>query len=342
MVAVKSQDADRLVANPPPGAAAFLVFGPDSGLASERAARIAAGAVDASDPFSLIRLDGAAVTADPARLADEAYSVSMFGGRRAILIRDAGSRAGLADILALLLKSPPPETTVVVQAGDLKKSNPLRTLFERDRNAYAIICYEDTGPALIRLVDEEVKAHGLTITPSARALLVSSLGGDRLLSRAEVNKLCLYALKARQIVDEDVLATVVDSAGLAVDDIVDATATGELQALDVALSRAEKEGLDPGYIAGAVLRHFHMLDKARSGMDAGASARDAVEGIRPPIYFQRKAKVEKALRIWPAAMLPRACARLATTARDARLNAVLSRAILAEALIGLCRYASGR
>jgi DNA polymerase-3 subunit delta len=342
MVAVKSQDADRLVAAPPPGAVAFLVFGPDSGLASERAARLVAAATDPSDPFSLVRMEAAAVTADPARLADEAYAVSMFGGRRAILIKDAGARASLADILAPLLKSPPPETTLIVEAGDLKKSNPLRTLFERDRNAYAVICYEDTGPALSRLVDEEVKAHGLTITSSARALLVTSLGGDRLLSRAEVRKLCLYALKAGQIVDEDVLATVVDSAGLAVDDIVDATATGDLPALDRALSRAEKEGLDPGFIAGAVLRHFHTLDKARIGMDAGASVRDAVEGMRPPIFYQRRDKVEKALRLWPAAMLQRASTRLATTARDARLNAALGRAILSEALIGLCRYAAGR
>ncbi|HUG63375.1 MAG TPA: DNA polymerase III subunit delta, partial [Methylomirabilota bacterium] len=107
MVALKAQDADRVVAAPPASVTFYLVYGQDAGLVAERSARLAAALSDSADPFSLIRLDAATLTADPSRLADEAYAVSMFGGRRAIVVRDVGGRTLLADILAPLLRKPP-------------------------------------------------------------------------------------------------------------------------------------------------------------------------------------------------------------------------------------------
>ena len=42
MVAARPQEADRLVARPPRDVAFYLVYGPDTGLVSERARTIAA------------------------------------------------------------------------------------------------------------------------------------------------------------------------------------------------------------------------------------------------------------------------------------------------------------
>lgn len=342
MVALKVQDADRVVASPPASVSLYLVYGPDGGLVAERVARLAEALSDPADPFSLIRLDAATLSSDPSRLADEAYAVSMFGGRRAIVIRDAGSRSSLAEVIAPLLKAPPPETSVILEAGDLKKSSPIRSLFERDRTAYAIPCYVDDAAAIARLVDEEVRAHGLAIGPAARGLLVSHLGGDRLLSRAEIAKLCLYALNKGTIEPEDVEETVADSATVTVDEIVDAMATGDLPGLQAALQRAQREGLDPSYIASTAMRHFHALDLGRAAMSAdGQTADQAVDAMRPPVFFKRKGKVTQALRVWSPAAIARATARLATTARDARLDAALGRDILSDTLFALARFAAG-
>src|SRR4051794_28082189 len=88
MVALKTSEADSFVTRPDPARAVVLVFGPDAGLVSERVDAIVRASVDdPSDPFSLVRLDGDAVASDPARLVDEATTVPLFGGRRAIRVR---------------------------------------------------------------------------------------------------------------------------------------------------------------------------------------------------------------------------------------------------------------
>src|SRR5580765_1371742 len=91
MVALKSSEIESFVARPDPARAVVLVFGPDAGLVSERVDAVLRASVDdANDPFSLVRLDGDAIASDPARLVDEATTIPLFGGRRAIRIRVGG------------------------------------------------------------------------------------------------------------------------------------------------------------------------------------------------------------------------------------------------------------
>ena len=92
MVAIKASDAEAFIARPDPARPVVLVFGPDAGLVSERAtALIKASVDDVSDPFSLVRLEAEELSANPARLAEEAQTIPLFGGRRAVWAK-AGSR----------------------------------------------------------------------------------------------------------------------------------------------------------------------------------------------------------------------------------------------------------
>src|ERR1700678_386728 len=92
MVALRGREIDAYLARPDPGRPIILLYGPDAGLVRERAEALLASAVDdPSDPFSLVRLDGDELSAEPSRLVDEALTIPLFGGRRAVRVR-AGSR----------------------------------------------------------------------------------------------------------------------------------------------------------------------------------------------------------------------------------------------------------
>src|SRR5262245_61561923 len=119
MVALKTSDIESFVTRPDPARAVVLVFGPDAGLVSERAdALIRASVDDTNDPFSLVRLDGDTLASDPARLIDEATTVPLFGGRRAIRVR-AGSR-NIVPAVEAVLAARLSDCRVVIEAGDLK------------------------------------------------------------------------------------------------------------------------------------------------------------------------------------------------------------------------------
>ena len=105
MTILKGAEIDRYIAAPEDRRPIVLVYGPDSGLVSERARAIAGKvASDLNDPFTVTRLDGDVLASDPARLADEAGTVPMFGGRRLIWVR-AGEKPIAAAVSPLLAET---------------------------------------------------------------------------------------------------------------------------------------------------------------------------------------------------------------------------------------------
>src|ERR1700749_2121870 len=117
---IKSHEADRYTAKPPKDLAIALVYGPDAGLVQERAEKLLKSVVaDLNDPFNVADLSEAALTADPARLADEAAAISMVGGRRVVRVRGAGN--ALTELFEGFLEDPAGDALVVVEAGDLSK-----------------------------------------------------------------------------------------------------------------------------------------------------------------------------------------------------------------------------
>src|SRR6266508_5837180 len=177
MVALKGSEIERFLARP--NRPIVLVFGPDAGLVHERAEVLVRMSVDdPKDPLQLARLDGDDLAGEPTRLVEEANTIPLFGGRRAVWVK-AGAR-NFAPAVEALLAATSPDCRVVIEAGDLRRTAPLRALCERARNAAALPCYEDGQKDLERLIDTEMREAGLTIAPEARAALVPLLGGDRL------------------------------------------------------------------------------------------------------------------------------------------------------------------
>ena len=89
---IKASDVDAFLARPDPARPVMLVFGPDAGLVSERVnALIKASVDDVNDPFSLVRLEAEELSANPARLVEEAQTIPLFGGRRAVCARPAAA-----------------------------------------------------------------------------------------------------------------------------------------------------------------------------------------------------------------------------------------------------------
>ena len=334
MVALKGGEIEAFLARPDPARPVALVFGPDAGLVAERAKAILRASVDdPRDPFSLVRLEGDDLADDPARLIDEVQTVPLFGGRRAISVRLGGKNT--AGALEILLGTPIRDCRVVIEAGDLKRSSPVRTMCERARNAAAIACYPDQERDLARLIDEEMRAADLAIAADARACLVPLLGADRRASLSEIRKLALYAHGRGRVGIDDVAAVVADASSLALDGVVDAAFAGSNRDVETEFAKARTAGTAPGSILSAALRQLTQLHRARIAIDAGASIEQAMSESRPPVHFTRRARVEAALKLWTSARLERTMAQLAEAVLDARRQGMLAEPIAHRTLTSI-------
>jgi len=293
-----------------------------------------------NDPFALARIEGDELAANPSRLVEEAHTVPLFGGRRAVLVK-AGSR-NIAAAVESVIAAPSAECRVIIEAGDLRKSAPLRALCEKAKVAAALPCYADGARDLARLIDDEMAAAKLAIAPDARAALTALLGGDRLASRGEIRKLALYAQGRERVELADVLAVVSDASDLALDGVLDAAFAGDTRTVESEFAKARAGGASPAAIISAAIRHVANLHKMRLAVDGGDSLEFVMQRGTPPVHFTRKEAVGAALRAWDAPRLIRAMQQLAEASLEARRNAALAETIAQRTLLSIAVSARRR
>lgn len=337
MVAVKAHLAEKFLSAPDKSLRAFLFFGSDPGLVTERAQqtakRIAAGE---NPPGEVIRLDDADLDGDRDRLGVELRTLPMFGGRK--IVRVATGRIINATVLNELAQSNDLAGVLIVEAGNLKPTDSLRATFEKSPHAAAIACYGDEGRDLESLVRDILQNAGIDISPDARALLVSRLGADRALSRAEIEKLALYAQGKSRIEIDDIDAIVGDASELAIDRIVNAAASGNAAAAINEFARAITAGESPQMVIAAIQRHLQKLHRVRADVEKGAQFAEAIRQLRPPLHFKQRDAFADQCRRWSRPALDRALTATADALRTARLNSAIEEVLAERLLLSLASH----
>ncbi|KAA5605946.1 DNA polymerase III subunit delta [Roseospira marina] len=326
------------VKRPDPAVRAVLVYGPDRGLARERVDALTRTVVaDIADPFRVTELPGARLGDDPARLADEAASQSLMGGRRVLRIMDATD--GLARAMEAFLDDPAGDSLVLVLAGDLGPRSSLRKLFEQADAAAAIPCYADDGRALEDVIHETLAPHRMTAGRDAMAFLLGHLGGDRLLTRAELEKLITHKGEPGEISLAEAVACVGDSAALGMDDLAMAVADGDDTQAQRVLDRLLRSGTGPIPVLRGVSRHFQRLHLAVGAVASGRSPDQAVSSLRPPPIFKHKDRILAQVRRWDGARLGQALDLLLEAEADCKSFGPPPEVVCARVLLRLAQGA---
>lgn len=339
----KAGEICSFLSSPPPTVAAVLVYGPDAGLVHERAdalGRRIAG--PGSDPFRVSELAGTDLREDPARLVDEALSLSLAGGRRVVRVRAAAdSHAPAFEGLfeAIEGRKAADVAFVVVEAGELGARSGLRTLFEGEAMAAAMPCYLDDPGEIESLVRGTLKAKGVAIESDALAYLVDRLGEDRAASRSEIEKLALYAEGMERVALADVRAAVGDGGVAGFDDANLAAATGDARELDRALALLYEEGTAPVAVLRVAQKFFQRLHLAAGKVAGGMDAESALKSLRPPVYWKDMPQWRAALKAWTPERLAGALDVLLAAEADCKTTGLPAAPIAARALLSIASAA---
>ena len=331
---------EAFLRRPDPEIRAVLCYGPDAGLVRERADAAARSIVpDLRDPFRVAELAAAALAGDPARLADEAAQIGLTGGRRIVRVRDAGD--SLAALFGRFLEDSPGDALVIVEAGDLARRSPLRKVFDEAPRGATIGCYPDSARDLAALIRDSLARHQISASRDAVAFLIEHLGGDRLVTRSELEKLALYAGDGGRVELDDARRAVADTALLSLDDAVFAAAGGDPAGVERALGRFFDEGESPVAAVRALLRHLQRLHLFAARV-AGGEAVDAVlRAARPPIFFKHQESVRHQLARWSEVRLRRQLDALLDAETQLKTTGLPAETICRAAMLGVAESARG-
>lgn len=327
----------KALERPDPGIRLYLFYGADEAASRDMANRLAAKLADPDDAMARVDIEAKSLSGDPGKLADEAASVSMFGGAKVIRVEGAGDDA--EEAVRLLLDAAAAGNPVVMTAGALKKGSKLVTLAEAAPNGFAYISYAAEARDMIALVGEAAAELGLRPSRDAAARLADGCAGDRGVLRQELEKLALYldaSPEAPRPLERSDLAAV----GATLDDadfsgLVEAVAGGKPEEADKQIAQLEGQGTAGIALIRAVARRLWLLAELRDAVDGGLSADAAIGALRPPLFWKEKPQVTSQLQRWHAPALRAALLRLLEAERATKRSGSAGDVLSSQALLGV-------
>ena len=319
----------------------YLLYGPDEAASRAHAARLAKALGAEAER---IDLTAQALKADPARLADEAAAISLFGGRRWIRIDPATDEA--LGAIAALLEAPAAGNPVAAIAGTLRKDAALLKLVAGNPAVLTLASYVPEGRNADALVVELGRERGLQIRPDVARRIAAAGGGDRALITRELEKLALYVDAAPDRVRPvehdalDALGTASEEGDLA--RLTHAVFAGQPQRTDQELARLASEGIEGITVLRALSRRALQLAQLRSQMAAGDSVDRVMETAGKAIFWKERDAIADQLGRWSPQALATAIGRIAEAERQVKSVGYPGHALVEEELLAISRFAARR
>jgi len=318
----------------------FLFYGPDE---SGSHALVKTLGVALGAEAERVDLAGSELRGDPARLADEAASISLFGGARYILVEPAGDE--IIPALEALLELPTAGNPVAVVAGALKPTSKLLKLALAAPGAMAFASYVPEGRDADRLVADIARAEGLIVRPDLARRIAENCSGNRALIEQELKKLALYvdaSPDAPRPVDREAF----DAIGAASEEgdlsrLVDSVGSGDPALLQAELARLKSEGIEGIPLIRAMLRRMYLLAKLRAEVEAGNAIGSVMASpAAKSIFWKEKDSFAAQLGRWRPGLLAKSLSRLLETERHVKASGALGAVAVDEELFAICRQAA--
>ena len=317
----------------------FLFYGPDDAGSRALLGRFRAAVGEGAER---VDLTGAELKGDPARLADEAASLSLFGGSRMIIVDPVGDEC-LAAVEALL-QAPQAGNPVALVAGALKPTSKLLKLALAHGEAVAVQSYPPEAKEFAALVGELARERGLSTRSDVARRVAESAGANRAIIAQELDKFALYmgaSPEAPKPLDHDVIDAVGAAAGEGdLSRMVASVCGGDAASLQAELLRLRSEGVEGIALVRAVLRRMALLTRLRAAVEAGSSASAVVASEGKGIFWKEKEPIERELTRWRSDLLANSVGRLLEAERQVKASGSAGSVAVDEELFAICRQAA--
>jgi DNA polymerase-3 subunit delta len=338
-VKANRQQVERALKAPSADIRFILLYGPDE-AGSRALAKLLSAAM--GPEAERVDISGSELKADPARLADEAASMSLFGGARYVWVEPAGDET--LEAATALTEATTAGNPVVMVAGALKPASKLLKLALAAPCAMAFVSYVPEGRDADRMVLDMAREHGLEMRPDVARRIADGAAGNRGIIAQELAKYAAFidaAPERPQHLDHeavDVLGAASEEGDLS--RLVDSVSGGDAEALQAELVRLSSEGIEGIPLIRAVLRRMTLLASLRAEVERGNSVDTVMASRGKALFWKEKPAVAQQLTRWRSDVAAKAIGRLLEAERQVKSPGALGAAAVDEELFAICRQAA--
>ena len=279
----------------------ILFYGPNFGLVDVLYNNaIEALSINKDDPFTVSKIDGYDFKENPSILYDNISTFGMMSDKRTVLLNlfSVTINKTIENIIIDTLKEEAYSYQIIIKANNLGSQNNLVKYVENFNKGLLIPCYQES----INNYKEEVlgllNKYNLRFSDNFISRLSSKFSTDSLINKMELEKLENFLINNNDVSESMLYSLIIDNVDVNINKIINFCVSGNPNEALLYLDKIYDKSNTSIILTKSFIKHFKLIEKILLYIENGMNLTDAVNNIKPPIFFKDKPLITIQCKLW--------------------------------------------
>ena len=256
--------------------------------------------IDENNPFLVSKIDGNELKENPTVLSDNLATITMFGEKKVILLNLLYTTITqtIEKLISDNITQKDNDFVLIIKAGSLSSKSNFIKFLQTSSNCILVPCYDEELDKIKTKIDELFNKYNLVFSNDFMSNFYNKFSANSLINQNEFEKLENFIFENKDISETLLLSFMANN-----EDI------NNKKIIDLCLSGKPKEALlyfnniyDNSVSNIGIVRQFgnqlKLIEKLILLNKKGLTLRDAINKIKPPIFFKNIPTVTAQCKIW--------------------------------------------
>ena len=255
--------------------------------------------VDGNDPFSVSKIDARELKENPSILNDNLSTISMFGEKRYVLLDLLYNTLSkkMEETILDNIKEDNNDYYLIIKASAISLKSTLIQFLQSSNNCILVACYDENRENVRSKLYNLFNKYNLVFSNEFMLNFLNKFSSNSLINVNEIEKLENLLLNNKNITEEELLYFITDNENISYDLIINLCASGNIKKSLFYLNSVYDTNLSTA-IVRQFGNHFKMIEKIIFLNKKGLSIEDAINKIKPPIFFKNKPSIALQCSLW--------------------------------------------
>mgnify|MGYP001211597800 FL=1 len=278
----------------------ILFYGPNFGLVDVLYNNaIEALSINKDDPFTVSKIDGNDFKENPLLLYDNISTFGMMSDKRTVLLNlvPVTINKTIENIIIDALKEAY-DFEIIIKANNLGSQNSLVKYIENLKNGLLIPCYEENINNNKVEISKLLNKYDLVFSDDFISSLNSKFSNDSLTNKMELEKLENFLINNNDVTESMLYSLITDNVDVNINKIINFCVSGNPQEALIYLDKIYDKSNTSIILTKSFIKHFKLMEKILLYIENGMNLTDAVNNIKPPIFFKDKPLITFQCKLW--------------------------------------------
>ena len=256
--------------------------------------------IDESNPFLVSTIDGNELKENPTVLSDNLATISMFGEKKFIVLNLLYSNITLTTekLISDNITQKDNDFVLIIKAGNIPSKSNFIKFLQKLNNCILVPCYDEEPDKIKTKISDLFNKNNLVFSNDFMSNLCKKFSTNSLVNESELEKLENFIFENKDISESLLLSFMTNNEDINNSKIIDLCLSGKTKDALLYFNNIYVNSVSNIGIVRQFGNQLKLIENLILLNKKGLSLRDAMNKIKPPIFFKNIPTVTQQCKLW--------------------------------------------